>query len=561
MTRFRAYLKNLSVSERRILAGVVIGAVVLSSIPYLFGVVRAGSDYVYLGLYPSGPADTNVYFSFMRQTMEGSVLIENLHTGEPQQPSLFHPLWLILGWIAGLFRLSIPFVFHLARIVLIAIFLLFFSFFTSSVFPDARRRTVALVLAAFSSGIGIFFSTGVPPRDAVQAMLLLPSDQWITESNTFLTFLHSPLFILSQLLLLVLFWCWIHEKTIQRFTIVAALFGLLVLLHPYDVVTVAALSPVFVLLRMLRDPTMNPAVIGRLMKRLAALAIIALPVLVYYALIGKLEPAIGGWTAQNVTTSPLPHSYILGYGFLLVFAVPGFVAWRRTRERSRLFLLTWIVVSALLLYVPLQFNRRFSSGFHLPLVLLATVGLDLFWLWLKRVTASGTLRMFALRSFVGWMLGIGLFFSTIAVVFETISWARSPSDNSVYYRHREVVDAMQWLGRATPRDAVILSHSYNGNSIPTWSGRRVYIGHGHQTVDLAVKRDRLSKWFFLTNTDDDAKEAFLRTAGIGYLFFSEFEDDLGFFEPEEKTYLRPVFRNARVTIYTALPADRPQNDR
>ena len=376
----KKFFLNLPRTDRKLLFFVILGAIFLTSLPYLFGIIRAGNQFSFLGLYPPGNADTNAYISSIKQVTQGRVFLENLFTSEAQQGSIFHPLWLLLGWAAGLFRMSALLIFHLARVVMGVLFLLFLYFFLGIVFPDSRRRNIAYVLAVFSSGLGIFFSMGLNlayPTDALT--LLAPSDQWITESNTFLTLMHSPLFLLSQLMLLVLFWLFLREGRIRNFFLVGGLFLLFVLMHPYDTVTVAVLLPSFVIMRILRDPHFSLTALRRAVRRLVILALCALPPLAMFLVAARTEPAIGGWLKQNITLSPPPQSYIIGYGLLLFFAVPGFLAMRKTRDPAMLFVLTWVVVSSILLYLPFQFNRRMSNGFEIPLAILAAVGIDILW--------------------------------------------------------------------------------------------------------------------------------------------------------------------------------------
>lgn len=548
----RQFYKTLSTRNRTFVFWVVVCALFLSTVPYLFGAIRAGGEYTYLSLYPLGSADTNVYFSFIRQAMDGDVFIRNLHTSEPQQGTIFHPLWLVLGWVASLFRLSPVFVFHAARLVIGAAFLLFLYFFLSRVFDDERRRNIAFLLAAFSSGVGVFFSIGVSIWDPIQGMLLLPADQWITESNTFLTIMHSPLFVLSQLLLLFLFWSFLEEERYRSYFLVGGALFFLVLMHPYDLVTVGTVLPAFLVVRILRDPSFTPGALRRSFRRLVLLALFALAPVAAFFVGSRNESAIGGWTKQNITTSPMLHSYILGYGLVLLFAVAGFVALRKSRSRGQLLVLTWSVVSLLLLYVPIQINRRMSNGLHIVLVILAAVGVDYLWSWLQRHSPRRELVRHLFFAFLGWVLGFGFFFSTVTVIVKSVYWEADPK-TSIFYIQSSLTQGMDWLKTHAPRAAVVLAHSYHGNIIPARTGLRVFVGHGHQTINWAQKRRLVTTWFFRTNNDDEKKAQFLEENGITHVFFSELEDRIGEYRPDEKLYLTPVFRNAGVTVYQVLP--------
>lgn len=542
----QSFFAQFSRSDRILVFVVITVTLILTCLPILVGLLVAGQEYTYLSISPLAPADTNVYYSFIKQVAQGEVFIQNLHTSELQSGSIFHPLWLVLGWFSGLTDLPIPLVFHIARLVLGAVFLLFVYYFLSLLFKEPRRRNLAFVLIALSSGVGSFFSLGLSLADPLAIMLLLPTDQWVSESNTFLTLFHSPLFILAQLLLLVIFWAFVIEDRIKSFSLVAASAFLLGLIHPYDLLSLGAILPAFFIVRLLRDPKFQPSDGQRVLRRIALVGLYCLPAVVYYFAVTRIEPAVGLWAQQNITTSPPIHNYLLGYGFLWVFAVVGWAFVRRTRDRTWLFILTWVVVSALLIYVPIQINRRLTNGFHIPLAILATVGIDLLWQWIREKYQKREIVRTVILAAVGWVLAIGLFFSTAVVVARAIYYERDPED-SIYYAPRGITRAMDWLGQNAPPNSVVLSQTFNGNIIPARTGLRVFVGHGHQTVHYEEKKQLANQFF--ADDQDQGKADFLRQAGIDYIFFSYIEDRLGDFNPSTKPYLELVYSQSEVEIY------------
>lgn len=546
---FPMFVMHKSKGSPLLVLGVVVCTIFFSSLPYLFGWLVAGKDSTYLAMNPIGPADTNVYFSFMRQVEDGSVFVKNLHTSEPQVGSIFHPLWVVLGLVGGISHVPIPVVFHVSRALLGAGLLLFLYRFLGEIFSDERKKNIAFVLIALSSGVGWVLSLQASIYSSVTALYLqLPSDQWISESNTFLTLMHSPLFILSQFLLVSIFWCFIAEDRFKNFLFPASLVGLLAIVHPYDLVTIGVILPAFLLVRIIRDGSLQPHDALRYLRRCALSALFAVPPILALYVASHIEPAIGGWAKQNITISPPPSSYILGYGFLLLFAVVGWTAMRKTTNRFLLFLMTWAATSCILLYIPIQINRRMSNGLHIALSILAAVGIDVLWRYLQTLLRKHPLRQHALLSVVGWVLCLGLFFSTGVTVIRSLYWESNPKA-SLYHISKSVAQAMDWLGTHTPRDAVILSTGYNGNVIPARSGRAVFLGHGHQTIHNDRKATLVNKWFFWRNTDDVAKYAFLRRGGIDYLFFSPAEASLGQFQPQTKNYLTLVYESGTTRVY------------
>ena len=124
-----------------------------------------------------------------------------------------------------------------------------------------------------------------------------------------------------------------------------------------------------------------------------------------------------------------------------------------------------------------------------------------------------------------------------------------------FYLADDYSQAMAWLKNNTNWNDVVLSEEVNGNFIPGMSGRKVYLGHGVETVDYENKKEKV-EWFWEKDEESDKKKEFLAENGIIYLFYSEAEKELGSFNPENKKYLKAVFRNQTVTIYQFIPLER-----
>lgn len=516
----------------------------LSSLPHLLGpfMLQPG-DATYLGVNPLGAADTAVYFSLVRQAAHGEVFAINSYTSEAQAGSLFHPLWLVLGWVAGLSHLPVPLIFHGARVILGAALLLFVYAFLCRMFVSVRTRTIAFALIAFSSGFGWAFGS-LTLNDPTIVELLLPTDRWVSESNTFLTFFHSPLFPLSQLLMLAVFWYWMDEARFRSFVFPAALFGLLAVIHPYDTVTVLAVCAATAVVRRARDPSFSAQDFRRQIRRGLLLLAVAAPPLLQLWVATRIEPAIGGWAEQNVTLSPPFHSYLAGYGLLVPFAILGWALLRRSRTPRILFLLTWVVVNLALLYAPLQMNRRFSNGLHLALSMLAAVAIAAIVTWWER-------RPKARRwEYVGhvalWVGIIGFFLSNLVLVGSAIDWLRNPFGRSVSYLSQEAREAFQWLDASARPGAVVLSASRLGNLLPVMTGMRAYIGHGHQTTHFQEKTKRVL-WLVKERNTEEERKRFFRDAKIEYLLFVSSTKFL--FKPENESYLERVFQEGEMEIY------------
>jgi hypothetical protein len=197
-----------------------------------------------------------------------------------------------------------------------------------------------------------------------------------------------------------------------------------------------------------------------------------LPLSVYTVWVTQADPVLHGWMAQNVTLSPPVWDYALGYGLVLVLAVPGAVSAVRRRTDTDLLLLAWIGVTAIALYVPFAQQRRFSLGLHVPLTILAAMGLP------RRHSLIGLCcgvdRLTKRKSVI--TLACAATSLTTLIVIVLALGGGMKRDPRLFVSADEA-GAMDWLHENTPRNSVVLASPEMGLFIPAWAGRRVVYGH------------------------------------------------------------------------------------
>ena len=106
-------------------------------------------------------------------------------------------------------------------------------------------------------------------------------------------------------------------------------------------------------------------------------AAITLPLFAFYTLAFTKNPAFAAWSAQNLLASPSPLQYLLAYlplGVLAAFGIRGM--WRQDDSGSRPALIVgWVLIVPILVYLPINVQRRMSEAVIVPLAVLAVVGL------------------------------------------------------------------------------------------------------------------------------------------------------------------------------------------
>ena len=507
---------------------------VFTTVPYVYGYITRPHDTTLSGIHHLVQGDVNTYLSMIEDAKAGKFLFINLFTAEDQPRILFNPLWLATGWVARLLQSSALFAFHLARLALIIALIFALDRLIRLCVEGEKSRRIIMVILLFSSGFGVFFN---PILFNLSDIIQHPTDIWVPESNTFLTAMQSP-HLLASLVLLILTLTFamesILQKSIRKAWIAGGTGALLFLLHPFYVPTVFCVVAVWVVvlgLSRVRIPW----------KPLATWFIViicSLPVLAYFYWMYHASFPIAMWSDGNILPSPYPSMYLIGYGLLTPFALYGAI---RSFQKPALRLVTfWVIVTCLLLYAPIDFQRRLVEGLHVGISILAGVGaVDLYYRLKKRAWALGvTLVM---------MLAIFLPLTNLQLVFQDI-YDFSHASGYPYFIPKADTDAFAWIKKNVPADEVIFSSFYTGNFLPAYTSHKVFIGHGPQTIFLPQK-EFVTAAFFSHVVDDAWRKEFLSYWGIQYVFFGINEKGVGPYQPSSSSLFIPVYENKETVIF------------
>jgi hypothetical protein len=536
-------------SDRKFFWIVSYAVLLLTLIPHAAGWLRVvRGDFAAYQAYSSlAPGDTNVYFSYMEQARQGALAFENLFTGELQKPTILHPLWLIGGRLSAAVQLSIPAAFQLLRVVSSAFFLWAVFRFLGWLGLSSRERRWAFLVVALGSGIGFAFAPWV---NFDLTKTFFSTDLWVSESNTFTTLMHSAPFPLSQALLLLIFQSFLTHWRDSRTHSLLPTGGLLLLLsfiHTYDLLTVSAVLMAYGIVLLLRNEISNPSELLRYIRRGMLLIPFTVPAALYFWFVLGKEPAVSGWLSQNITRSPNFLAYLAGFGLLIPLALIGVRSVLRARRERLVFAITWLVTSAVLIYLPhLTLQRRLANGMHIPLAALAGIGI--FWLmnYLRSRSRSLVAPVIALISLI-------LVATPLTLIARDAVYTLSQGgDNHPYFLSSDEVAAQSYLLQNLGSRDVVYAHPWTGNEL-AGLGIRVFIGHIHQTVRWAEKRKALDD-FFTEWTEADRKQ-YVAQNGITWIYYGPRERALGSWNPALSPWLEAQLHSGDITLYKvrALP--------
>lgn len=540
-------IRNLrSINQEFWLASVIIFVtVVLFNANFFLAFVQPDYTTSFSGLVGLSKGDKSVYYSMIEQVRQGSLFIKNLYSHESQRLGLLHPLWVVLGWAARWLKMDPIAAFHFARMYVGVIFLYFLYFFSWQFFS---RRFYRLL---FVFGLGWFGGWGrmltALSGTAVWAMesfvSVLPVDIWFSEGFTFLTLLHSPLFIVSQALLIALWWLHLSHLSRDRKWVkwwIAVGVLVLGLMHPFDVFVFWIVMVAWWMMKVIFQGRVQ---IGFWLKALPALAA-SVVVAGYYAALFVFEPVIAGWYLQNmayIKSPPSVYGLLVGYGWLWALSIVGLSALVRTYRygmpEKYIWVIAWYISLPFIIYAPIGFSRRLIQTWGVVAILLSVEGIGYIWRRWSSQRGRGFSKQL-LASAVISLVALTLVFTPLyEVVYQIYEVSTKQWPAYIMPSEMQVVRVLQSVAPGS----VILTDILIGNIVPAFAGRPVFLGHGVQTMRYDEKVRLMRKFFF---TREEAwKQVFVRQAGIDYVVWRKKSGS-------PQTLLWPIFfANDQFVVY------------
>ena len=541
------------ISRRRWL---ILALILLASIglPFLFAALVSGKDFVFNG-FLMNPGDSNTYLAKMYAGWNGAWRFTLPYTAEPGQGGYLYLFYLFLGHLARWLGAPLMAVYQAARLisalVMLASLARFMQFFVGKQGSGAWN---ALIWAIFGGGLGWL----------VVLFGFLPADTWVIDAFPFLSAFTIPHFSLSLALMF-----WIFSRVNQPLSVRNALLDFAAALLMSNL---SSFSVVVTLIVLGGDALWSWRLHGSAFwrgKRWLRLAWITLggcPMLLYQFWLLNTDPVMKVWNAQDLTPSPAPWDLLISFSpALLLAVVGGWVIIRRSRRKTganpqpanpspyplpegeglrptdeqadpaRL-LVVWAVLGLLLLYVPLNLQRRFILGLYVPLVGLAAIGL-------------GELKK---RKALIYNIAFGLSLPTNLILVAMLG-LNCLAHNPILYMTGDEAAAMSWIRANTGAHDLVLAAPDTGTLIPANTGRRVIYGHLYETA-YAEQEKQTVEDYFSGQMDAAQADALLTQRKVDFVFCGPREqEESGTSGCPVAAGLQVVFQQGKVTLYAAHP--------
>jgi hypothetical protein len=549
-------MKTITRKEWLVAATVALATAVLGLIPYWLGNLLAPHNLVYMQLIMN-PEDAQTYWAKMLQGFNGAWLYTIPFTPEPHAAAGVGIFYVWLGQLARLFGLSLTAVWHGSRFVATLLLFLVTFRFVAAFLPDRQSRWTAYLLAIFGSGLGwLLFVLG-------QNYWLgaFPVDFKQPGAHLFFTALTFPHISLGTAV--ILFDVLILRKISHRHSVNSNQWGWAILAglanlvlgvaYPFLIYIVAGTAVLFYFLLVWQQRK----ILWQTGWQIATMFLIPAPLYLYYLSVWRSNEVFRLWDAQAGTpAAPWPH-YLVTFGPMLLLA--GLFWWKKPEKRPQFTILwVWILTAALLLYSPLNPQRRFIQGVHVPLALLAAAGFVQVLLprWQNRrlwqsLIARPRYETARLRRLV-----IMIFLLTMSLsnfyLWLDVTRIAALTQPDLFFRPAAEAEAVGWLRENALDSAIVLGSYQTGNYVAAQAGQRVMLGHWAETVDFVGKESAVTQ-FFQADTQDSWRKELLSQFGITYVWFGPREQALGAFNPTNVNYLLPAYQNESITIFSVLP--------
>jgi hypothetical protein len=528
-----------------LLLGVV--ALIVTSIPYVLGAALATEERVFGG-FVYATEDCYSYLAKMRQGAEGAWLFHIAYTPEPHRGALFYPFHLMLGKVAaslpgGDLTARMVWVYHGARVIFGLLLLLTVYRFLAEFTERVVVRRLAWLMVTFGGGLGwLLVTLGQPGW-----LGSMPLDFILPEGFTFLVLYGFPHIALARSLLLGGILCLLRAwearpesaSRAERFKwagwtgFMWLVMGLIVPFYVPVAWAVMGAAWLTLGLRERRVPWQEGGVA-------VGAALVSSLIVLYSAWVFVTHPVFETWGAQNLILSPHPLHYVAAYGIPLVLA--AFAVWDVWRSKGPTWVaLAWVAVVPILVYLPINVQRRLVEGVQVPLSLLASLGL------VKALSLRNRLSRRGSRLAVGVVMVALALTNVMLVAGNCLALLGQPAP---MYRDAGEVAVMDWLAgdERVEHDDVVLAAYETGNYLPARVRARSFVGLGPESIRADEKKAMVAR-FFGGTTDDLWRRGLLSEYGVDWVFWGPAERELGDADLSRATYLRQVYEAQGYAVF------------
>jgi hypothetical protein len=260
---------------------------------------------------------------------------------------------------------------------------------------------------------------------------------------------------------------------------------------------------------------------------------LTLPLFFYNYWLFSANEAFAQWSSQNYLPSPHPIHYILGY---ILLAIPAYVGGRWAWQRAEIgypLLISWLLIVPVLVYIPLNVQRRLAESVLIPLAILAVIGL--------RLIARD-------KAYRRWRTALLIMVLPSSLLFWLVTLMGVSNPASPAFRPKAELEAWDWLMDHSEADAVVIGTVVTGNYLPIYTDLRPFYAHGPETLYSKQKEAQLKRFYTGAMSTSERQSLFARYH-IRYVVYGYSERELSQSPANWTEGLTVIYTADAYTIY------------
>jgi hypothetical protein len=467
--------------------------IILTTIPYWLGFSLQNELFKFSG-FIIGVGDGNSYLAKMMIGASGDWLFTTPYTAYPQIPFFAFFPYILLGKLTSPPEQTLQFIslFHLFRWM--GIFFLInetYQFILMFVSDEkiARLSTFLLVFGGGFGWLGIIFPQIINHR--------LPLEFYSPETFGYLSFFSLPHLLFARGFLYRAFRTFLYLKNSNnnsKLFYIKSGFSLFLsgIFQPLNIFIGWFVIGSYYLYQLLVKK-----LVWMSLKEFFYWIIPSIPLFFYNFFSFLFDPYLSAWQDQNRITSPPIIDYLLAYGPGLLFLIWAVKSREINKIKNLIFISIWILLIPILVYFPINIQRRLSEGVWLCFCIFISIVV---------MGKKGVLTRVIYTTF----------FLLSTLLFSTGSLQAVMKLNSPIYTSASIINVANSLSQDIEKGEVILAPFNESNVLPAYLPIKVISGHGPESKNLSVISKKLDA-FYQGNLGIIETHELIRSFNIKYI--------------------------------------------
>ena len=446
--------------------------IVFTTIPYILG-FNYQNEYFKFSGFIIGVEDGNSYIAKMLLGSNGKWLFTTPYTAYDQIEFFAFFPYLVLGKIAAdpELRLQLIIIFHLFRISGI-VFLVFETFQFSYLFIRNKKSSLITTFFVVCGGglgwLGILFPEIISGR--------LPLEFYSPETFGFLSAFSLPHLLFGRAFLFRSMRTYLQETSFDHptkseiiisgvYLLISGIFQPLNLFIGWFVVGIYRFSK-FIKTKEKFSKLLD---IGYWILPSA-------PLFFYNFFLFQFDPYLSSWQSQNKIFSPPLIDYLLAYGLGIIALMISIVKKWTGNINFKNFLYIWIILLPIMIYLPVNTQRRLSEGVWIC-----------FCIFLSLVIQNFKYKVFKIT------FGSLMIFPTLLFLLGSINTVKNI--NIPVYIPASMEEMTKSIKNQFEFGDVVLAPFYESNVLPSYLPIKVLSGHGPESMNFIEISNRIDSFY------------------------------------------------------------------